>query len=432
VMEHFLLIAGKRVQLNFITGKLVLATLLFILVALVTAWLGINHYRARQALYDEMKDVYLLRLQRAMVYAETAVDLNRPPEKLSVLARGVGERYGSVAKLRGKYGPITIASREKSNFLLVVMQRLDFATLAALLLSLLGVFFAHHAVAGEREEGTLALTLSHALPRYKLILAEYLATLISVFVPFCFGWGVFLLIIEFKAPYLLTDDAGSRCVLFFLASLIFTTSFVGLGVLASVLSRQAITALLMAFLGWVGLVIVHPALSAWAARVMVPLRSETVSFSDLTVFELAEQVDEPALTPSELDDDYVNRNFEQAHLASAIEQISPYGSFLALAQILTRTDIGSVGRFYRQARQANDQLRIWQEAKLRQYPKRETFYAGDWGPLDINGIPQPIFREESLRESMMRAITPALSLCVWAILTWAFSLVIFLRYDVRA
>ncbi|RMG54035.1 MAG: DUF3526 domain-containing protein [Acidobacteria bacterium] len=431
-MEHLLLIANKRIRLNVVTGKLVLATLLFILVASATAWLGIDHYRARQALYDAMKDAYLLRLQRAMVYAETAVDLNRPPEKLSVLARGVGEQYGSVAKLKGKYGLITIASREKSNFLLVVMRRFDFTTLAALLLSLLGVFFAHNGVAGEREEGTLALTLSYTVPRYKLLLAEYLGNFISVFVPFCCGWVSFLLLIEFKAPQLLTGDAGKRYVLFFLAGAMVTAAFVGLGILASILSRQATTALIIAFLGWVGLVIIHPALSAWIARAMVPLRSEAVSFSDLTVFELAEQLDEPALTPSELDEDYANRNFEQAYLASAIDRISPYASFVTLAQILARTDIGAVRRFYEQARQANEQLRQWQEAKLRQYPRREYFYAGDWGPLDTGGIPQPGFRPETLRKSIERALAPALSLFLWAILTWTFSFIVFLRYDVRS
>jgi hypothetical protein len=56
---------------------------------------------------------------------------------------------------------------------------------------------------------------------------------------------------------------------------------------------------------------------------------------------------------------------------------------------------------------------------------------GDWGPLDTSEIPQPVFRDEKLRESLTRAVTPALSLCFWAILTLAVSLTAFLRYDVR-
>jgi ABC-type transport system involved in multi-copper enzyme maturation permease subunit len=333
--------------------------------------------------------------------------------------------------LKGKYGPITIASREKSEFLLAALPRFDFATLTALLLSLMGVFFAYSTVASEREEGTLAVALSYSLPRTQLVLAEYLASVVSVFASFSLGLGTFILVLNYEAPSILSDRAPAKLVIFVGASLIFIGSFVGLGMVASVLSRQSITALVIAFLSWVGLVVVYPSLSAWAARAAVPLKSAEVSFSDLTTFELAQHMDEPALTPSKLDQEVVDQNFRQAQVASRFESVSPYASFIRLTQILAGTDVGSVRRFYEQARQANNELRAWQERKLHQYPKRENFYMGDWGPLDISGIPQPVFHDEKLRESLMRAVTPALSLCIWAILTLAVSLTAFLRYDVR-
>lgn len=431
MMAHLLLVVGKRVKLNLLTGKVVLAALLFILAALATAWLGIRQYDSRQGLFDETKDRYLLRLQQVMVYSATEVDVNRPPEKLGVLARGVGEHYGSVANLKGKYGPITIASREKSSFLLAALPQFDFATLTALLLSLLGVFFAYTTVAGEREEGTLALTLSHSLPRSQLILAEYVASVISVFAPFGLGVGTFLLVLNSRAPSILSGESLARLGAFVVVSLMLISSFVGLGMVASVLSRQSIAALVVAFLSWVGLVVVYPSLSAWVARVVAPLKLEAVSLSDLTTFELAQQADEPAFTPSELDEGFANQNFAQAGAALTIESVSPYASFMTLAQILAGTDVGSVNRFYHQARQANNELRAWQERKLQQYPNRERFYMGNWGPLDTSGIPQPIFREERLNESLTRAVAPALSLCVWAMLTLAVSVAAFLRYDVR-
>ena len=61
----------------------------------------------------------------------------------------------------------------------------DVVFIFKIVLSALAILFAYNTISGEREDGTLKLVLSNAIPRDTIVLGKYLVDVVAV--PYCFG-----------------------------------------------------------------------------------------------------------------------------------------------------------------------------------------------------------------------------------------------------
>ncbi len=352
---------------------------------------------------------------------------------MSILSRGLGERFGSLVTIRGKYGPTEIATRDRSNFFQPMSATFDFSFVQAVVLSLLAIFLAYNILAGEREDGILQLVLANSLPRHKLLLGEYLGTALSVIAPSALASLMVITIIHAKGLFEFDRDLILRLLLFFIYTTIFVSTFVLLGLSISAIARSSQTALIIVFLAWTALVIVYPNLVAWGCNYLKPIDKvlvvnpqNIIAYSNRYLRERL--LGELAEKQIEL---YRNRNFEQAQLVNKLWLLSPFSNFTLAAQAICETDLGSHQRFLQQARALEQAFIRWQEAKVRRHPQRERSYWQALGRLDLSGMPAPEYHSEDV-SSLTGRLFPALTIMLfWNIVLFLFSYVAFIKYDPR-
>lgn len=405
------------------------------MLSLSTEKVGIRDYSRRSALYASRRDADSAESRAAhiLMYSRTLITIHMPPEPLSILSRGLGERFGSLVTIRGKYGPTEIVTRDRSNFFLPMSATFDFSFVQAVVLSLLAIFLAYNILAGEREDGILQLVLANSLPRHKLLLGEYLGTALSVIAPSALASLMVITIIHAKGLFEFDRDLILRLLLFFIYTTIFVSTFVLLGLSISAIARSSQTALIIVFLAWTALVIVYPNLVAWGCNYLKPIDKvlvvnpqNIIAYSNRYLRERL--LGELAEKQIEL---YRNMNFEQAQLVNKLWLLSPFSNFTLAAQAICEADLGSHQRFLQQARALEQAFIRWQEAKVRRYLQRERSYWQALGRLDLSGMPAPEYHPEDV-SSLTARLFPALTIMLfWNIVLFLFSYVAFIKYDLR-
>lgn len=429
-------IAQKRLRLSLISARLLLVTSVMLALMVGGGIASHQRHRQRQELYEAAKLAHLFELEDARYYQAVKLGIERPPEPLSLLAEGIGERYGSSIILRGKYAPMRILARERAERKGSSDQTQDLAHIIVLFMSLLAFLLSYDPICGERQEGMLQLCLANTLPRHKLIIGEYLGCLLSLSVPLLLASIITLVILQFMAGFTLTGENALRVGLIFLSTLLSLSALIWLGLCCSALSRETTTAFIFTFAAWVLLVAVYPNLTLWMAQWQrpVPVTRETLSSEGVFGLALSDRQELPHEAEKMLAqarEQALNAKLAQGQLNDSLKLLSPVSSFLALAQILARTDVTAQRDFIVQARQLDQRFRQWQEEKLRQYPERESYYKPSWGPLDTDGLPAPQFAPIPLVISLHRALPYWGSLVVFNLIFCSLAFALLARYDVR-
>lgn len=125
----------------------------------------------------------------------------------------------------------------------------------------------------------IELMLSQPVPRYRVFLAEYLATALSLGLAFVFGIGF---------PMLLFG-AGSSSFVLLGAGFLLTIVFVGLAFLASVLTRDKARAIGIALLFWFYFSLIYDAFLLWILYSFsdYPMDMPTLALVSLNPIDLA-------------------------------------------------------------------------------------------------------------------------------------------------
>jgi ABC-type transport system involved in multi-copper enzyme maturation permease subunit len=182
----------------------------------------------------------------------------RPPIPLSVLAKGLDNSMG--------YG-------QRHNPLFSIFDTLDFMYIVKVALSLMAIFFSFGLISGEKENGTLALTMSNAVSRSKVILGKWIGNYAALIVPFLLAAIIQLLVINFSGSVSADDGDWARMLLMILISLIYISVFFGLGVLISAITQKASTSLIISLLVWAVLILAVPSTAVLASRRIVDVPS---------------------------------------------------------------------------------------------------------------------------------------------------------------
>lgn len=160
-----------------------------------------------------------------------------------------------------------------ANDLRRVIPNLDLLAIVSLLISLLAIIFAHDAICGEREAGTLKMLHANAVGRRTVVLGKILGLWLATAIPFL---GVYLLAVLVGA--LLTGigiGLEQALVLTLIAGafVLYIGFFIGLGVLVSGVVRHPGTSILVLLLLWTVLTMVVPNISPVIASQIEPLPS---------------------------------------------------------------------------------------------------------------------------------------------------------------
>ncbi len=252
--------------------------LLVMCLLLIPLTLSINYRQYSQNVIDYQEAIKLARSEAE----EKTLDAQNPdvevsklflkPTPFSVFANGLEEAlptYLGMTRNGVRQGSTGLAEAPLS----YALGNLDFLFVVSTVFSLLALLFTFDAVAGEREAGTLRITLANALPRdlflWSKLIGGYVVFVIPFLVSFLFG----LLLLVWMGLPLGESDIFSRVVCFMLVSLLYIAVFFTIGVLISTYLDNSKTALIVAFSVWVFTVLIAPRAGFVIAKFIAPAQT---------------------------------------------------------------------------------------------------------------------------------------------------------------
>ena len=151
-----------------------------------------------------------------------------------------------------------------------LLGHLDFVFVVSTVFSLLALLFTFDAVAGEREAGTLRITLANALPRDIFLWSKLIGGYLVFTLPFLISLIIGSLVLVLQGFPLAEPDIYPRVLGLVLISLLYIGVFFAIGAVISIYFDSSKTALIVAFTIWVFAVLILPRVGFLAAQIIAP------------------------------------------------------------------------------------------------------------------------------------------------------------------
>ena len=202
-------------------------------------------------------------LEAVHVYSFVQPVAMRAPEPLSILDQGFDQKLGTDVRIHLFTVPAAAAGGQRGNELMVTAMPIDLTTIVSVVLGLLALLLTSDAIAGERMEGTLRTSLSHAVSRRTVLAGKALGGLATIAVPLAATLAVSVLILVFRSEVGLAPEHWWRLAGLAASYVLYLSLMLLLGLTISLYVRRAASALVVAILAWLAIVIVLPS-AAWA------------------------------------------------------------------------------------------------------------------------------------------------------------------------
>ena len=454
--------------------------LLLMCLLLIPLTLHINYSNYRQNLVDYQEAIKRANIEEAVVDPTSSLDPEEEvskvflkPTPLSVFANGLESvlpSYLGMTRNGITQGPDALIASPLS----YLLGHLDFLFVIGTVFSLLALLFTFDAVAGEREAGTLRITLANALPRdvflWSKLIGGYLVFVVPFLVSFIFG----LLMIVWQGFPLGESDIFPRVLGLILVSLLYIAVFFAIGTVISIYLDSAKTALIIAFTVWVFAVLITPRVGFLAAKLIAPTRTPQSVYMEKAAMQedfnavLKKERDKIQLEGEEVTDemgrrmtvvipgmgknrekiaermgpleeeyrlkfqnysdklerDYKRETNRQEQIGETLSRMTPTSSLIYLATNLTQTGKGKRIDYL----QAGN--RYWNRLDMDVFSKISDHIPSEHYKPPVK-VPQPTALEETtLGETFRRSIVDALLLCFFAVVLTTVAFLRFFRTDI--
>ncbi len=151
-----------------------------------------------------------------------------------------------------------------------LLGHLDFVFVVSTVFSLLALLFTFDAVTGEKEAGTLRITLANALPRDIFLWSKFIGGYLVFIVPFLVSLITGLLVLVWQGFPLSEPNIFPRVLYLISISLVYIAIFFAIGAVVSIYFDNSKTALIVAFTVWVFAVLILPRVGFLAAQIVAP------------------------------------------------------------------------------------------------------------------------------------------------------------------
>jgi ABC-type transport system involved in multi-copper enzyme maturation permease subunit len=465
-------IIAKEIQDTIMSPRFIFTFLLCTILILLSIYTGINSYLAEQKEFSAAIALNKKNLESQPNYitlSGTGTKINKKPQVLSTIVSGVEEAVGRVATVNVAYDPSLVDSKYSSNPVFAVFGELDLSYIVKIVLSLFAILFTYDAIVGEKERGTLKLTLSNRIPRDRLILGKAIGGFISLLIPLVIPLVLSLLILLIYPNVSLSGDDWARIGLICVLFLFYLSVFFTLGLFVSTRTSRSSTSFLILLFIWVTFVTIIPKAAVIVAARINPIPSvhEITAQKDAYLQEIQKEAfseqqkyvkehrypekkedigkwndefkkwleDFQQRLTSKIDEknaaierDYQTRMRGQQSLAVNFSRISPASALMFSCMSLARTGISEHERFLNSIKSYKPIFTKWLNAKMM---KTLNLSGGEQPKPELSDMPQFEFKSERLSESVKRML-PDLTLMVFLIiLFFVGSYLSFLRYDVR-
>lgn len=254
-------IIKKEILENISSYKFTIVILLSTVLILTSIFIMYRDYRLR------MENYGILRPESN--YPTALVK----PTPLSIFAKGLDENLCRSYQIRFG-GQITVGSKQQSvNAIFRLFTTPDLLFIVKVIMALCAMLFAFDRISGEKEEGTLKLTLSNHLHRTSVIFGKWIGGFTSLVIPFILAVLMSTILITFSPLVQMQANQWVRLFLFILSSICYMAVFFSLGLLISALTHRASSSLVISLFVWSLLIFVLPNLGNILARQIVQIPS---------------------------------------------------------------------------------------------------------------------------------------------------------------
>ena len=485
-------IIKKEILDNLLSHKFLFIFILCSVLMLFSIYIGAADYVESKNEYDSNMAALRERLQPPEsigIFSEyEGYRLYRQPQVLRTIVAGVEDAAGRVSYPNQLYENNLMESRHESNTIFTLFGSLDLMFAVKFILSLCALFLTYDAVSGEKEKGTLKLSLSGSVSRSRLISGKIIGNYLSMLLLFLTPLIMSLIVLLLYPGISLNGEDWRRLVSIFFMFLLYLSVFFALGIFISAMTKRASTSFLVLLFLWMALVIVVPGASVIVAKHVRPIPSSSSLSGQKSLFwvetnsavsaksnekqqelspkitqriteiqplakenparyqeerakltadlsqwhskiledRLLEITDKVTANNIQLDRDYQLKKDAQQSLAKNISRISPASSLTFGAMTLTRTGIDEYDRFVAATRSYRPVYRRWMSALISN-PTQST-------QIDdsvVSSIPQLPFTPERLGESLNRTLTDFALMAAMMIILLVGAFFAFMRYDVR-
>lgn len=455
-------IIRKEILDNILSPKFISTFLLCTVLVLLSIYTGVTNYTAEKKEYDASVALNRKIMEGATGYLEvrSAITVYKPPQVLGTIVNGVEEAVGRSASPGGSSEDSNLTdSKYESNPIFAVFGALDLMFIVKIVLSLFAILFTFDSIVGEKENGTLKLTLANDVPRDRLILGKAIGSFISLLMPLLIPLVLSLIILMFVPSLALSSSDWLRIFFIFLMFFVYLLVFFSLGLFVSTRTSRSSTSFLILLCIWVVFVMIIPKGAAFTANRIKPIPSiheitakkrafayqlsmgtldrmqemeKQLEARHMTMGEMLEEIrNETARKVEEhngaLERDYQLRKKAQQNLAINLSRISPASALTFGSMSLARTGIEECDRFLASVRIYNSSFEKWYNSKAFSSNTR----AGQPPGVDLSDMPQHVLEPESLRNSIVRALPDFALMIAMTIIFFVGGYVSFLRYDVR-
>lgn len=434
---------------------------------------GLKDYRLSRTL-TESHIRFLVEMQVLPKVTDEAYPVQKPPSALGIFVRGLELTLGRTGHLGGRDIRRLKFSSAAEEPMLGMFPPLDLARIVQVVLSLFVLLLTYDAVCGEKEGGTLSLTMSFPVPRGQLLLGKILGVLLSTFaafvLPLLLGIAAVLLLpdIRFRGPEWI------RLGLILTAMGLYIVAFACAGILGSCLTRRAATSFVVLLFFWAAAVAVLPRLSLIVADLFRPAtstqefraqvkalskshgqvrfdsqvrweedylkrhgkqwwdtpagREEWTLMRNRSRLETGEKVRSEARRVEEA---FQNRYSARLDLAIFLARISPAYALNNATARLARTGMDRHRRFLEAMTTTRGLLNDWywgermQQGMSWAYPEKY-----EWDQ-DFSDVPRFTYRETWPDADLQTALVDIGMLALWGIVFFVGAYVAMLRYDLR-
>lgn len=274
-------IVEKEFKFILTSPKFFATFLVCSMLILLSFFVGIQEYRATVAQFETGQTMNQQSLRERTTWSGATNRIYRQPDPLQIIVLGVNYDVGRFSPINVWMPVKLLESAYSQELIYAVFRLLDFNFIVVVVLSLFAILFTYDAINGERESGTLKLTLANAVPKSTLIVAKLIGSWIGLVVPLLIPLllGLLLLLI-YQIP--LSADHWIRLLCLFGLAILYFTFFMTLGLLVSSLTQRSATSFMVLLVSWIVLTLIVPRAAIMIAGqiVQVPSAAEIDSQID--------------------------------------------------------------------------------------------------------------------------------------------------------
>lgn len=266
------LIAKKDFLLNLLSVRFVIGFVLCLLIIPFTLVVGVDGYLNQVRVYNVDKEKADNGMKNVYEYSFVRPVIVKEPSPLSIFSKGINDNIGKEKKIKLGEVPLFLDGKTSSgrdNPFLNTFFSIDFATVVAILISLLALVFSYDAITREREDGTMKLIFTGKVGRITFLLGKLVGLLLTLLpiLLFCYLLACLIVVLNPGISFSASDWQG--IILLFITSILYMMAFILLGMMISSLTHNSSTSIIVSLLCWIWFLFLIPSISFYLSQSMV-------------------------------------------------------------------------------------------------------------------------------------------------------------------